>query len=496
MERLVQRQSYNYWKLISVFLILTSLGIAVFFYCVQKNVEANTESAINADIRKQSSHFRMVLDIQYNYLEALADNIGRSDELLSDENMQLLQSLYESDNFERISIIEPDGTAHYDNHTTSDVSERRYFKEAISGSRTLSDPLESKADGTIRVVLGVPIFKDGDENGEVIGILAGSYDASSLSRLLFGDLYDGAGCFFMVSQNGEIVFEDDLGVASTGSHPEASDDFFGFYEQIGFRDGISIENLQADFEEQKSGCVEFEENGESFYLAYAPLKMNNWTICYTVPVYNAQGGYRFINRYEWILTAYLAIVFALMLFKALQENKRRQQDLLRASKADALTGVRNKKDTETEINLWLGSRNGQEIQALVMLDIDKFKSINEEHGHAAADEVLSQVGSVLRTYFRKDDIVGRVGGDEFIILMKNIHNCTEAADKAHALALRLNKIRVEEAPELEITGSMGVSFYPENGTSYRDLYKCANQALCVSKKEGGNGCTVYRQRGN
>ena len=104
-------------------------------------------------------------------------------------------------------MIEPNGDAHYDNGLIKNLSHRRYFKEVISGKRTLSDPLDSSISGSTRVVLGVPIY---NSKHKVIGALGGSYDVTALSRMLFEDLFNGQGCSMIIAQNGEIIaFEGD-----------------------------------------------------------------------------------------------------------------------------------------------------------------------------------------------------------------------------------------------------------------------------------------------
>ncbi len=100
-------------------------------------------------------------------------------------------------------MIEPDGTAHYDNGVVKNVYHRRYFKEAMNGQQTLSDPLESSVDQETRVVLGVPVY---DNNQEVIGILGGSYNVTTLSHMLFDDLFDGEGDTLIVNHTGKIAF--------------------------------------------------------------------------------------------------------------------------------------------------------------------------------------------------------------------------------------------------------------------------------------------------
>ena len=485
MRKLKQDSVVIYIKMILSFLIFTVLGVGIFFYCVQMDVKQNTETAINQNLEKQGVHFRSILDIQYKHLESMASYLGQSEELLSEENMRLIEALYQSDIFDRVSIILPDGTSNYDNGTVKDVSGRRYFQEAISGNWTLSDPLQSKTDGEIRVVLGVPIY---DDQEEIVGVLGGSYDVKALNHTLFKDFYDGAGYSMLVMKDGNVVFGD------TSNEEEGlhyGDNLFTYCEGLHYRAGASLEDIQEGFEAQEGGYVELEEKGQKKYLAYTPLGINDWMICYVVPVSNAQSQYRFINRYEVVLSVYIAFLALALFLWIVYVNDQKQKDIMRLASTDAMTGVRNKKNTEETINQWLKSEGACGNQAFLMMDIDYFKQINDNYGHAVGDEVLMKLGRLLKEQFCGDDIAGRIGGDEFVVLMRNVTDPSEAAARAEALAQRIREIQVDEMKGQTVTSSMGISFSPQNGSTFEELYKCADKALYKTKERGRNGCTVY-----
>lgn len=175
-----------------VFILAVIAGILIFFECVQRAVQVNSQNTLKINVQRQSEHLRTILDINYQYLNEIASAMGRSEELFSEENKERLISIYEKTDLERAALIDKNGDAYYDNGVTKNVSHRRYFQEAISGEQTISDPLESSVDHKVRVVLGVPVYKD----HKVIGVLGGSCNVTALSHMLFNDLFDGAGTVF------------------------------------------------------------------------------------------------------------------------------------------------------------------------------------------------------------------------------------------------------------------------------------------------------------
>ncbi|WP_278593243.1 cache domain-containing protein [Blautia massiliensis (ex Durand et al. 2017)] len=199
----------NYVMATGVFILAVVAGILIFFECVQRSVQVNSQNTLKINVQRQSEHLRTILDINYQYLNEIASAMGRSEELFSEENKERLVSIYEKTDLERAALIDKNGDAYYDNGVTKNVSHRRYFQEAISGEQTISDPLESSVDHEVRVVLGVPIYKD----HKVIGVLGGSCNVTALSHMLFNDLFDGTGNSFLATSDGELIAFD-IGSAS------------------------------------------------------------------------------------------------------------------------------------------------------------------------------------------------------------------------------------------------------------------------------------------
>jgi len=222
-------------KSLSVFLLFMLASFLTFFCLIQKDVTENTEAIIINNVDRQSIHFTDTITLHFEYFEGIASHFAASDDLLSENNLQLLESVKEQSSLELLAVITPDGTSTYSNGMQKSVASRRYFQEAIAGHRALSAPIISKVDNkTTRIILAVPICR-GDN---VIGVIGGSCDVSSLSKMLFGDIYDGAGSILILNSEGEIIsctMEKD----NSGVQPE--DNFFRYYSATKFREGVTLE---------------------------------------------------------------------------------------------------------------------------------------------------------------------------------------------------------------------------------------------------------------
>lgn len=164
-------------------------------------------------------------------------------------------------------------------------------------------------------------------------------------------------------------------------------------------------------------------------------------------------------------------------------------DMNLLAETDNLTGLLGNSFMKSEINKLLASEMGG---ALIMIDIDNFKQINDTFGHVVGDLVLKELSEVLRAVYRHDDLLARMGGDEFAIFMRG---CTEEAQiRKHAEDIRA-KFGAREAliPYREgLSISVGIAIAPEHGRIMDELYEAADAALYSVKRGSKNGLKFYQ----
>ncbi len=167
-----------------------------------------------------------------------------------------------------------------------------------------------------------------------------------------------------------------------------------------------------------------------------------------------------------------------------------QKTLEVLSRTDSLTNCLNKMTTEQTIqNLLLQEKNA--FHALFIVDIDDFKAVNDNLGHHFGDLVLTDIAGKLHTHFRGEDIIGRIGGDEFVVFVKNVTSRAILERKARAIAAAFQNNYAGEHSDYKISGSIGIALYPGDGTTYEALYKAADKALYHSKTQGKDRYTFY-----
>lgn len=161
------------------------------------------------------------------------------------------------------------------------------------------------------------------------------------------------------------------------------------------------------------------------------------------------------------------------------------------SETDKLTGVSNKSSTESLCQMYLDNLHPGAICAMMIIDLDNFKWINDSLGHKQGDVFLKQTGQALRGIFYEEDIVGRIGGDEFLVLMKNVDNMADVHRKADEVRNEIGKI-FSDLTVCRFTCSIGIAC-SEDGVDplYGDYYFKADQALYKAKQRGKNQYACY-----
>ncbi len=466
----------NYIYAITIFIITLVIGISIFFNVVQSSIEKNSRETLITNVTQQSEHLNTILNINYSYLNVLAQELSKSEDLFSESNISLIKAFMENTDLNRTAIIDSDGNALYDNNVVKNVAHRRYFKESMQGKQSLSDPLESSVDQQIRVILSVPIYK----NNQVIGVVGGSYNVTKLGNMLFDDLFDGQGKSFIVDQDGNLITRDKK--YEKKHNIKTIDNLFDICDE---------KEVKTDFNQQESDLIQIQtKKNKSLYLAYSPLKINDWMICYIVPVHVAQESYTFIKHYETLLATFLGlIVLSLMIYLA-HSNSRENKYLIHLSEIDPLTSVFNKETTQKLIDQKL---KNHEHFCFLILDVDDFKSVNDNYGHAVGDKVLKNLSDLFKNHFRQTDIVGRIGGDEFIILIEDEHI---AESRIQSLLKKVNELKIEELQDFKLSISVGMAFAPSNGTTFMELYRHADHALYQTKRTGKNNYKIYKNDEN
>jgi diguanylate cyclase (GGDEF)-like protein/PAS domain S-box-containing protein len=180
----------------------------------------------------------------------------------------------------------------------------------------------------------------------------------------------------------------------------------------------------------------------------------------------------------------------------LSQNKQTQEKLNHLAYHDALTDLPNQVLFKDRLKQAIAlSRRSDQLQAVLLLNLDRFKTINDSLGYTAGDRLLQSVAQRLTNCVRESDTVARFGGDEFAILLTQIPRAQDAANVARAIKQTLDQAFLFEDQEIFVSSSIGISLYPHDGRDTAALLKNAGAALDRAKVQGGNNFQFYTAGG-
>lgn len=173
-------------------------------------------------------------------------------------------------------------------------------------------------------------------------------------------------------------------------------------------------------------------------------------------------------------------------------EKKRLKKAEEAAKRDTLTQLYNRKATEDLIKDYVMVYDTP--AAMMIIDIDKFKDINDSMGNLYGDAVLSELAHTLQRFLRDTDIIGRIGGDEFLVFMPDVSDSRLIERKASEILRAFESSYKSIGGRLGVTGSIGISRYPDDGIDFAGLFDKADIALYHAKRHGMNRAVLYREQ--
>ncbi|MCE8040548.1 EAL domain-containing protein [Halomonas daqingensis] len=192
-----------------------------------------------------------------------------------------------------------------------------------------------------------------------------------------------------------------------------------------------------------------------------------------------------------------AVTHYAALFSDITHMRENEERIRKLAYYDALTGLPNRRLLEDRLELAIRhAHRNQSRLAVIFVDLDHFKEVNDALGHAFGDELLVMMSERLQLRLREDDTLARLGGDEFLVLLPDLEEVDEVTRIARRLVEAVSEPCVIEGQEFRIGCSLGISLYPDDATTAEALVHNADVAMYRAKEEGRNGYRLYRNEMN
>lgn len=417
---------------------------------------------------------------------AVCDMLEQDQTLTGTQIIELLKIVADCTEADKVELCDSEGKGIDQSGEEISIGNQNYFQEVLLSEETLLYAEGNDHTERQSIVVAERINRGGGS------YMLGFYPVDSLKGLLSEDDLDCGTFLALVDADGGIlsVFGAENTLQNNNSLPES----------VRTGDADAAEAFEGYIANGMTGAASVKLNGEGRMLIYAPLGMNQWGIVLSV----RQDYVDSLSDNEWknnrfMLFSLIVVVSIFGCFMTVTDildrirDNRQKKELENKADTDLLTGLNNKLATERKIKDYI-EQNPWSQSMMFLLDIDNFKTVNDTMGHAFGDEVLSTLGRRLGTIFRASDIIGRVGGDEFMIFLKEVSAPETIRKEARRVECFFQSFQVGECTRYDVRASIGVAVFPHEGTDFETLYKAADQGLYKAKRRGKNQLAFYEDK--
>ena len=454
----------NYTFIILFLTVVTS----IYFFKESRRLRRQEKARIEKAIRTNEENFKFALwgsgDELWDW-DIVEDQITRTNPIKQIDFVNTETDLLHMS--EAFSRVHPEDIHRVRDEMTSLVRGKQPFMETIFR-------IKSRGEGYIWVMCRARVVGRDDNNKAIralgslkdITLMKATEDKLTLIAQAFENTKEGIS---VVDSNFKPIFNNGAVYEITGMNQlEAIDKQYFFSPESENHSLLNqVKTYLKNFNEWEGEIWEKRNDGEEFAMSLKIDKVNDTP-----------------DEGEYFICVFSDITY----------KKRSEEELIRLANIDALTGLPNRSLFLDRLSHAIAySRRNSSLFALLFIDLDNFKNINDTLGHSMGDKMLVNVAKRLKSCVRDVDTVARLGGDEFTVILENINNTNEVGLCANKILNRLSQSMEIEGTLLKSTPSIGIGMYPAHGQDREVLLKNADLAMYSAKEKGKNNYQFFTE---
>lgn len=467
----------SHLKLMGFYLLFCFSIIFVSIQSLKKLIEQNNITQMNTTIGLMAEKMNNSIQIMSGYVQIISDMLSARELTDIEQYYEELQNSIGNLPFTSIGILSSTGTVYGSPGEKADMEKYDFLQTAaVSEEIYITEPYRSSTTGNNIITMFHPFYHDGVRLGSVFV----SYPLEEIQVLANTSiLRDETEIFLMNAFSGNFIRCSDSGGMPSGSWNNIK----LIKRQIAGESGYDYDTWEQGMRDGRQNDVIFLKiDGVSYTQAYENIdSMDGWYVIVRIPnssLANVMQEYsRGTSIGIFLMVIATLVVISILFHEELSEKKRLQQ----LSKVDPLTQTMNRRAFQELIQQFFLDDHEKKKGVLMFLDLDSFKHINDTYGHAAGDQLLHHFAASLQSIFRKDCLIARIGGDEFIVFLKNPPGRDAIGVMMEQLKQSLVSIHLKDCDNLTVRYSAGLAQYPEDAQDLESLKKAADKALYYVK---------------
>ncbi len=378
-----------------------------------------------------------------------------------------------------------------------DVGEQSMEPSSTNEDTYILSPITDGNTDRQLILLGTPIY-DGEE---LVATLYGGYYLDSFSTVLNLKSFGSDAFFHLCEVDGTPLI-----LSGNSNNLFVSGDMYTFIDSLDMQNGHTSESLYVDMLQEETSLLKYAANGEERTAVMTTVPGTSWCVVSIVlnetteqMISNIQMGTLIFSLcIILILVLYFILTFFMVmrgrkeLIRALESSYFLTNSLQTSMETDSLTRTYSRATaTEKIAEAIARAEAGTITHALIIMDVDNFKHINDTYGHQTGDVYLQEFVSAIKSGLRSGDIIGRLGGDEFILLLSDIPSKDVAKKVLDRIFDNVQNISIQNTSLEKVGVSAGLVMVPQDGQDYDTLNNKADQALYAAKKSGKNKYIIF-----
>ncbi len=484
-----------YWGGIIV-AILTMLSIFTFASYNQSSVEDMSDAFLMEIATGMTDKIAVVMENSSSLLLSIEASIS----IYSQNEEEIYDSFSRfgtSRHFDEMYLSYGDGKLISTRGETLNIDEASVLNVADRGEVEIFSPMADAITGEEFFLIGTPIYSGTEKVAEIFGLfyLDGFdelLDLKSFGGEAFFHLCEVEGTPLILSGDSDNLFKDG--------------DMYSFIGTLDIKNGHTAESLKQDMENGSAEILKYVAGGEERTAVMITVPNTPWCVVSIVLSDVTTGMVENINTGTFVFSIILVLIFASYfvvtqllarrirkdLIKSLETSKFLTNSLQQSISTDPLTRTFSRATAKEKISeIISSSRNIDYLNAMLIIDVDNFKQINDTYGHQTGDIYLQELVSAIKKGLRAGDIIGRLGGDEFVLLLADIKSQEITVNVVERIFNNIKNISLHGVSLDNIGVSAGIVFVPNNGKDYEELALKADKALYIAKNAGKDRYHIY-----
>ncbi len=361
----------------------------------------------------------------------------------------------------------------------------------------LSPMIDKESDNELLSMRVSIIDDDGIAQGELYGV----YNIEKFREVLDIQSFGGDAFYHLCEVDGTPII-----ISGDSNNLFKSGDMYDFIATLDISNGYTVDSIREEMESGNTVLLDYSIEGNNRSCVMIPVPGTNWcivTIVLDEAVISTASTISFAMTIFTLLLVVVLFFYLFFTFKILNKNQNELKKSLEASyflasslqdsvETDTLTRTYSRGTAIEKISQAIeNAKEKEQLHAIVVFDVDNFKLVNDKYGHGTGDIYLQEVVRAAKSCLRAGDIIGRLGGDEFIILLNNIAERENVSNILDRILKTVSDIEIKGTSLLETSISGGVALVPDHGEQYENVVGLADQALYKAKQAGKNKYFIW-----